>query len=88
MRGLERRRDLARDVERLGGRERPFENPFRERPALDELHRDERDGAAPAVGLVDLVDDRDVRVAELRREPGLAQEARRLLHRRRSLSGP
>ena len=60
VRGVERRGDLRRILERLGHRQRPSRDQRIEPRAVHQLHRDER---RPVV-LVDVVDGDDVRVVE------------------------
>ncbi len=67
-------RGLLGDVEHLVEVE-PGLGELRERPARDVLHGDEAHRALATVELVDLVDDRDVRVVESRSGAGFAQQA-------------
>jgi putative endopeptidase len=68
---LERLRDLQRDRQRFGDRDRSVREPLREILALDQLHREE----AHAVGGVETVDRSDVRMVQRREQTGLALEA-------------
>ncbi len=75
VRGLEGRRDLARDAERLVDGKRPARDALGQRLAFDEL-QDERLGAAR---LLEAVDVRNVRMVERGEDLGLALEARQPL---------
>ena len=79
VRGREPRAGGDEDVEDLAQGARPLGQPLGERPALDELHRDEDLAAERA----DVVHDDDVRVREPRHRLRLAQQARLRARRRR-----
>ena len=71
VRGVERRGDLGRVLERRRDRHRPLRNQPVQPRAVHQLHRDER---RPIV-LVDVVDGDDVRVVERRSRTGFLDEA-------------
>ena len=75
VRGLERLGDLLRDRQRLVDRNRALCNSVGERRPLDQLHHERTD----AVGLLQAVDLRDVRMIQRRQRLGFALEARQPL---------
>ena len=75
VRGREGVGDLQDDVHGLGDVRRALLEKRRERAPRDVLHRDEALLPPVALHRVDVVDDGDVRVVELRGESRLAQEA-------------
>ena len=81
MRGRERVGDLQDDVHGLGDLRRALLEKRRQRAPRDVLHRDEALPPPLALHRVDVVDDGDVRVVELRGESRLAQEAALLILR-------
>jgi len=70
MSGVERLRDLAREVQRLSNPDRPAAHPVRQRFTLDELERQH----GHTVGVFDAVDAGDVRMVERREHPRFPQE--------------
>ena len=75
VRRLERLGDLARDRQRLLDRDRSARDPIGERRPFDQLEHQRLD----AVGLLEAVDRRDVRMVERREHLRLALEARQPL---------
>ncbi len=71
VRRLERVRDLARDLDRLGHGDRPADQPIRERRSLDELELEERH----AVDVLHAVDRRDMRMIQRREQHRFLLEA-------------
>ena len=68
---LERRQDRGGDVDAFGERNRPDGQPFGERFAFEQFHRDEQ----LAVGLTDLVQLADIGMRHAGRGAGLPPEA-------------
>ncbi len=81
VRAVERIRDLAGALERLGKRQRPAGEPVGQRLAVEPLHDEEVD----AVLVADVVQGADVRVVQRRDGARLTLEARAPLRRGRRL---
>ena len=72
VRGFERLRDLPRDRQRLVERDRSTRDPLRQIVAVDQFHHERLD----AVGVLQPVDGRDVRMIQRREDFRFTLEAR------------
>ncbi len=75
----ERVRGLIHEIENIVERKRSAHHQFREGLARHVFHRQEVHGALRRGGLLDVVDDRDVRVAQCRCGPRFTKETRAFL---------